>query len=64
MILVRSDRCERSLWEDECLEVIVARVFCNVCVRFRREVDDMEPWLVPMHGIEDYLRDKPECHRD
>ncbi len=52
MVLVGSDGREPGLGEDECLKVLI-RVGG---LAPRRDVDDVQAGLVPVHRVQDHLR--------
>lgn len=52
MILVRSDSCEAGLREDKCA---IRDSAGHGRLTVSRQVDHVEPRLVPVHGVQDYL---------
>ena len=53
VILVSCDCCELGLGEDHCFEVLSERRVLPGGV----DVDHVEPWLVPVHRVQNYLKE-------
>jgi hypothetical protein len=56
VILVSRDRRERRFRKHESLEIVAAVLLIGVVAVLGRQIHDVEPGLVSVHRIQNYLR--------